>query len=516
LGIVFRLPVAWILLVVSPSMKPGTTSRCAFGYRNVQMLALPLVGGVTVGHETHPSATHRAWMSLMGPLPGILIGWGLLFVALTQRSEDWVLHSAWIFLAINYLNVVPVPPLDGGHIVQAMLPARWYGLRIAFLASACVAGAVLSLTFGLVGLAVIVLLQLAQVGPLLQNRRVIRHLLAQGGVPVDAVRARKLRLTFDALEQVLGPTSRAQARIAQAEDIVRSLDVVPMSAGSRVITGGTYAALLAVPLAALVAYAGLGLGAATDDVIARARTEGPVYAELERQAAAMTESALRDGLDEAWTGEGGGLDELRAAWVAEQVVATQVREHDARRQRAMAELANADVDALSARFERPAWWLRWFFQVPDWPSPASDEALAAAERRHDARLPDDLRNFYGRHDGFPMLQLGAVAEIAPVSAPRNADRAAEMLESPFAVVDADGHDAVDLRLSIEHLIECRRLSPPQEPGLAEHLPWPALLWCPKLESAGAAVVNTSTRRGYRDFALYLRERAAEHSAWDEP
>lgn len=32
----------------------------AFGYRNVQMLALPLVGGVTIGHEARPDAGQRA------------------------------------------------------------------------------------------------------------------------------------------------------------------------------------------------------------------------------------------------------------------------------------------------------------------------------------------------------------------------------------------------------------------------------------------------------------------------
>lgn len=516
-GIVFGLQFAWILLVVIAIHEAGHyLAMRAFGYRNVQMLALPLVGGVTVGHEAHPRATHRAWMSLMGPLPGIVIGWALLALAVVQRDDGWMLHAAWVFLAINYLNVVPVPPLDGGHIVQAMLPARWYGLRIGFLVLACAAGAAAAFGFGLIGLAVIVLLQLGQVAPLLQNRKAIRRLLAQGGVPVDALPARKLRLAFEALEQVAGPTARAQGRIGQAEDIVRSLDVVPMSLGSRVLTGGTYAALLAVPLAGLVAYVGLGIGAATEDVIARAQTQEAEYAALEQQAAAMSEPELRDGLGEDRVDEGGDVEDLRAAWVAAQMTATQMQAFQSRRQRVMTELAHADVAALVTRFDRPAWWLRWFFQVPDWPAPASDDALAAAERRIDERLPDDLRDFYAHHDGFPLLQLGAVAEIAPVSTPRNADLAAELLESPFAVVDADGHDAVDLRLSAEHLTACRRLSPPLEAGLAEHLPWPALLWCPKLESAGAAIVNTSTRRGYRDFALYLRERAAERGAWDEP
>lgn len=511
-AVVFGLQFAWILLVVIAIHEAGHyLAMRAFGYRNVQMLALPLVGGVTVGHEAHPRATHRAWMSLMGPLPGIVIGWVLLVAALALRDEGWMLQAAWVFLAINYLNVVPVPPLDGGHIVQAMLPARWYGLRIAFLVLACLAGAAASLAFGLIGLALIVLLQLAQAGPLLQNRRAIRHLLAQGGVPPDALPARKLRLAIDALEAVLGPTPRAQARIGQAEDIVRSLDVVPMSPLSRVLTGATYAALLAVPLAALVAIVGWGLGA--DGDAARVQAQASAEAAFMQRAAAMTEAQLRADLDDAGHEAAAPDVDLRAQWVAQQMSAQQAAAFNARRQQAMAELAQAEVPNLIARFERPAWWLRWFFQVPDWPAPATADALAEAERRLDRALPEDLRAFYLHHDGFPILQLGAVSELAPVVPPQDAGTAEALLEMPFALVDAEGGDGVDLRLLAEHLHDCHRLSPRIDPAWAAHLPWPALLWCPRLESAGAAIVSTSTHRAYRDFASYLRERAAEQVAW---
>lgn len=307
-GIVFGLQFAWILLVVIAIHEAGHyLAMRAFGYRNVQMLALPLVGGVTVGHEAHPRATHRAWMSLMGPLPGIVIGWVLLVAALALRDEGWMLQAAWVFLAINYLNVVPVPPLDGGHIVQAMLPARWYGLRIGFLVLACAAGTAAAFAFGMVGLAVIVLLQLGQVAPLLQNRKAIRSLLAQGGVSVDALPARKLRLALDALERIAGPTARAQARIAQAEDIVRSLDVVPMSSGARLITGAIYAALLAVPLAAIVAFVGFGLGAATDEVAVHAQIRDeakPMQAFQSRRGPALAELANVGTDRAAWRDEG--------------------------------------------------------------------------------------------------------------------------------------------------------------------------------------------------------------------
>ena len=51
----------------------------AFGYRNPHITLLPLLGGVTIGHETDPGAVKRVWVSLAGPLPGIILGWLLVY-----------------------------------------------------------------------------------------------------------------------------------------------------------------------------------------------------------------------------------------------------------------------------------------------------------------------------------------------------------------------------------------------------------------------------------------------------
>ena len=457
-GIVFGLQFALILLVVIAIHEAGHyLAMRAFGYRNVQMLALPLVGGVTVGHETHPRATHRAWMSLMGPLPGIVIGWLLLVIALTQHSENWLLYSAWVFLAINYLNVVPVPPLDGGHIVQAMLPARWYGLRIGFLVLACLIGAGVAIAFGLVVPALIVLLQLGQVSGLLQNRRAIKRVLAHGGVPPAALHARKLRAVFDALEREIGPATRSQPRIAQAEDIVRSLDVVPMSRSSRLLTGGVYAALLAVPLAVLAMT--VGVGGFTDP-----------------SPAATSKSP----------------DEIAQ-----------------RRAVVFNTLADADIDRLLTSFERPVWWQRWFFGASDWAVAADEAAIAATEQRIGRELPDELRAFYRLHDGFMRIDLGGVAEIVAVPEPVAAEAAVTALDTPFVVVSASNDGDVALRLGYDNLLACYAIGRLPNQELATHPPWPGLLWCPRLESSQATIVNTRTRHAYRDFTLYLRDHAAD-------
>ncbi len=148
---------AWMILVVVVIHELGHyLAMRAFGYQNVHMMALPLVGGVAIGQDANPSAHRSAWMSLMGPLPGIVIGWAIAAAVIVGVWPD-ALGSGWqwatIFLLLNYLNVIPVPPLDGAHVVKALLPPRQAWLEIGFIAIACVLGAIAAWMFDFVILA---------------------------------------------------------------------------------------------------------------------------------------------------------------------------------------------------------------------------------------------------------------------------------------------------------------------------------------------------------------------------
>jgi len=45
-----------------------------FGYRDVQMFFIPMLGAAVSGVESNPSSVRKAIVSLLGPLPGIIIG----------------------------------------------------------------------------------------------------------------------------------------------------------------------------------------------------------------------------------------------------------------------------------------------------------------------------------------------------------------------------------------------------------------------------------------------------------
>lgn len=241
-----------ILLVVLVHELGHFLAMRAFGYRNVHMLALPLVGGVAIGHDVNPAATRRAWMSLMGPLPGILIGWGLLaavFLGTAPQLNDMLWPLALLFLAINYLNVLPVPPLDGAHVVESLLPARWARLQVVLLAGCAVLGAALAWYFDFILLTVLALWQLLGIRARWRLLGIARRLADDPGFRAlrhdDQVQA-----VLNRLQRSLGPTSLAALRIQQALGVVQHLAMQPMGAWSRLLTATVYLGLLAGPLAA--------------------------------------------------------------------------------------------------------------------------------------------------------------------------------------------------------------------------------------------------------------------------
>lgn len=351
----------------------------AFGYRNVQMLALPLVGGVTIGHEAKPDAAQRAWMSLMGPLPGILIGWAivvfLLFAAAGDGSlingllklasggggaDSWLWLAAFIFLFLNYLNVLPVPPLDGAHVVQALLPTGSARLTAVFIVVAAVVGAVVALWAGFTLLALIAALQLMTAAPRWQLAKVLGRLHADPAMATRRPAALRLQRVFETYDAVAGTATPAPQRIGQALEASRALDIQPMRWLPRLAISAVYLFLLAGPV--LAGGGWLWWQSQLRGTMAEAGVEAQRWKEdrqrLGRQAAARELPVL--------------LDEL-VQLQAEVVPAVR-----------------GDIAG----------------------TPADPAALAALQEQLGAPLPEDLLAPYRLHDGVHALNLRSLQAIA--------------------------------------------------------------------------------------------------------
>lgn len=133
-GLVFSFNSVLILLGVILFHELGhIAAMYAFKYRDLQILFIPLLGGVATGNKEDVAIWKQAVVYLMGPLPGIFVGIGL--IALYQVYQaPWLYETAIIMLVINYLNLLPFMPLDGGHIIRLTIMERFPTGKLVFSA----------------------------------------------------------------------------------------------------------------------------------------------------------------------------------------------------------------------------------------------------------------------------------------------------------------------------------------------------------------------------------------------
>lgn len=100
------------------------TAMRLVGYQNLSFFFLPFFGAAVTGHKQHAILAERMFVLFAGPLPGYLLGMGLIFLLIIGRlSEAWYSWAIWL-LMLNYLNLLPLYPLDGGRILDQLLFIR--------------------------------------------------------------------------------------------------------------------------------------------------------------------------------------------------------------------------------------------------------------------------------------------------------------------------------------------------------------------------------------------------------
>ena len=274
------------------------------GYRNAHITLLPLLGGVTIGHENEPNSARRAWIALAGPVPGIVLGWGLLFAwnAFPEGAiaeSHTVLIAAVVLLFVNYLNVLPIPPLDGSHVVQSILPPNWVLVQILLLGFGIAIGVYVAWLLDFWPLVLIALLQLLGVRSLLLQRRLITELRQ---IEIPSTRDEPVLRTWllEWLQHRLGAPASAAKRIGLVNALLGDLQLQPMGGTQRVAVGGVYGALLVVPVAALISIASfpdwVGGGHGDGAFEAAYADVEAAYDEISSKSGALTTERLIDQL----------------------------------------------------------------------------------------------------------------------------------------------------------------------------------------------------------------------------
>jgi len=108
------------------------------GLKTKGMYLIPFVGGMAIG-EKASSHWHEVYISMMGPVFGLFMSIAFYILFLVTGSH-FVGLVASISALINLFNLLPVYPLDGGHVVKSLAmssKSRWAFMLLLAMSAAC-------------------------------------------------------------------------------------------------------------------------------------------------------------------------------------------------------------------------------------------------------------------------------------------------------------------------------------------------------------------------------------------
>lgn len=103
------------------------------GHSDARFRLVPLMGGVAISNRPPDTQAESFFIALMGP--GICIAPMVLAYSLSDLLA-WhapeIAHAAWVFAivtgALNFFNLLPLWPLDGGRCVKLLTQTFWPAL----------------------------------------------------------------------------------------------------------------------------------------------------------------------------------------------------------------------------------------------------------------------------------------------------------------------------------------------------------------------------------------------------
>ncbi|MBN8722355.1 MAG: site-2 protease family protein [Acidobacteria bacterium] len=124
-GISFSWQTVFILLGVLLIHELGhLAGMVLFGFKDTQVLFLPFLGAVTIGDKEDATPLQKLVIYLLGPVPGVIGGFVAAYIYLITFNQLWY-EIALISIILNYINLLPILPLDGGRVLEALVYVRF-------------------------------------------------------------------------------------------------------------------------------------------------------------------------------------------------------------------------------------------------------------------------------------------------------------------------------------------------------------------------------------------------------
>ena len=129
----------------------------AFGYRNLEMMFVPMLGAYVSGQHASVEPGKRLIVLFAGPIPGLVLG--TMFGMLYSYQQHYIFYLlAVMFILLNLFNLIPIAPMDGGQILNILFPRYQRALQTVFILLATAIVTYLMIFYGAYLLVLLILL----------------------------------------------------------------------------------------------------------------------------------------------------------------------------------------------------------------------------------------------------------------------------------------------------------------------------------------------------------------------
>jgi Zn-dependent protease len=160
----WRLAIVLMLVLLAHELGHYFAFR-AYGLPVRLPAFVPFLGAFTAG-AVPDNLEDDANIALAGPLTGLGLAAACYAIGTTTHDRFWF-ACADISAFLNLFNMIPMPPFDGGRVINALWPPLWIGGFVAFIAFALWAhiSPIFIVIIGILGLPSILGLWRGQVDP---------------------------------------------------------------------------------------------------------------------------------------------------------------------------------------------------------------------------------------------------------------------------------------------------------------------------------------------------------------
>ena len=147
------------------------------GYEDTAIFFLPFFGAAASGKKEDATLTEKVMVLLGGPIPGLILGTALI-IALPEKIQA-IANSriviTWL-IGLNWLNLLPILPLDGGRVVNLLIFSRHPYAEIVFKIITIIVLAIASISTSEPILVVLTVFMVLSIPHTFKIAKILKHL----------------------------------------------------------------------------------------------------------------------------------------------------------------------------------------------------------------------------------------------------------------------------------------------------------------------------------------------------